>query len=193
MLTEIIPWRESPVRLEWFATPSYSCLDAKPLLVKRLQRPLQPHWIGRAGLGSTLLSLLSSAASHICLAPKLLSHICGNEDAKQIMWVGRGKNWMGKVGQSTVAVCHVLSCMAAMFILLNQNLSYLWSLVSTAVAVDPKSNENLRLRFESQMANVVFIQEVFGSAFLYRDKVRLSSWPDRSSTSCRCPCLGEHV
>ena len=27
--------------------------------------------------------------------------------------------------------------------------------MSTAAAVDPKSNENLRLRFESQMANVV--------------------------------------
>jgi len=63
--------------------------------------------------------------------------------------------------------------MAAMFILLNQNLSYFWSLVSTAVAVDPKGNANLR--FESKIANIVFIQKVFGSAILYRDKLRLSS------------------
>jgi hypothetical protein len=45
--------------------------------------------------------------------------------------------------------------------------------VSTAVAVDPKSNANLR--FESQMANIVLIQEVLGSAILYRDRLRLSS------------------
>jgi hypothetical protein len=43
--------------------------------------------------------------------------------------------------------------------------------VSTAVAFDPKSNANLRS--ENQMANIVFIQEVFGSAILYRDKLRL--------------------
>jgi hypothetical protein len=77
--------------LEWFATPSYSCLDAKPQLVKRLQRPLQQPWIGRMGLGSTLLPLLSSTAGHTCLASKLLSHSCDNEDAKQIMRVGRKK------------------------------------------------------------------------------------------------------
>jgi len=92
MLTEIITWRESPVLQEWFATPSYSCLDAKPQLVKRLQRPHQPPWIGRMDLGSTSLSLLSSTASHTCLASKLLSHSCDNEDSKQIMWVG----WAGE-------------------------------------------------------------------------------------------------
>jgi len=77
--------------------------------------------------------------------------------------------------------------MTAVFILLNQNLSYFWSLVFTAVAVDPKSNANLR--FESQMANIVFIQEVFGSTFC--TETNCDCLPDHSSTSCRCSRLGE--
>jgi len=40
-------------------------------------------------LPSILLSLPSSKASRIYLASKLLYHSCDNEDAKQIMWVGR--------------------------------------------------------------------------------------------------------
>jgi hypothetical protein len=171
--------------LEWFATPNYSCLDAIPLLVKRLQRPLQPHWVGRVGPRSTLLSLRSSEASHICLASKLLYHSCDNEDAKQIMWVGRKNTervkWANQCVGYAVAVCRVRPSMAAMFILLNQNLPYFWSLVSATVAVDPKSNANLR--FESQMANIGFIQEVFGSAILYRDKLRLFSWPQLNKLS----------
>lgn len=110
-LTEVTAWRVSPAVLEWFATPRYTCLDAKPKLVKRLQRPLQPHWIGKVGPGSTSLFLLISKASHICLASKLLYQSCNNEDAKQNMWVGRKNTERVKWANQMCRVhCSSLSC-----------------------------------------------------------------------------------
>jgi hypothetical protein len=178
MLTEIITWRESPVKLQWFCTPSYSCLDAKPQLVKRLQRALQPHWIGKVGLGSTLLSLLSSKASHICPY-----HSCDSEDTKQIMWVGRKSGPTKCVGY-TIAVCygcHIYTAKPNRVIFLESSVY--------RCAVDPKSNANLR--FESQMANIVFIQEVLVLRFCA--ETDCDCLPDRNSTSCCCSWLGERV